>query len=81
MPPKQLPNLVLELADTNIPCDPCKLPCIDRHYVVAQPTDYNKRTKTMKKGAKMLLFTVKAKDFKKMGKAVIEDAKSYQFKS
>jgi hypothetical protein len=73
------PNLVLDLNETKIPCDPCKLPCIDRHYVVCRPKDYNKRTKKLKHGAKILLFTIKANQPKAFVRSVIDDAKVYQF--
>jgi len=81
MPRKPSQNLVLELGNTNIPCDPCKLPCIDNHYIVLRPTDYNKRTKKAKKGARMLLFTITAKTRKELRDAILEDAKTYQFKN
>jgi hypothetical protein len=74
-------NLVMELGDTKIPCDPCKMPCIDKHYIVVRPKDYNKRTKKLKHGAKMVLFTITAKTRKDLAHAIIEDAKKYQFKN
>jgi hypothetical protein len=79
MAPRNTENLVLELQDTNIPCDPCPLPCIDKHFLVCRPKDYNRRTKKLKHGAKILLFTIKADQPKAFERAVIKDAKEYQF--
>ena len=79
--PKSIPlNLVMELGDTNIPADPCKLPCIDKHYIVVRPKDYNKRKKILKHGARFVAFTIKGKVKKDLANAIIEDAKRYQFK-
>ena len=74
-------NLVMELGDTKIPCDPCKLPCIDKHYVVCRPEDYDKRKKVLKHGARIILFTITAKTRKELAAAILEDAKTYQFKN
>lgn len=80
MPKTQLLNLVLELGETNIPADPCKLPCIDKHYIVVRPKEYNKRKKVLKHGARFLAFTITAKTRKEIAHVVLEDAKRYQFK-
>jgi homospermidine synthase len=79
MPKSQLPNLVLELGDTNIPADSCKLPCVDRHYIVVRPEDYNKRKKVLKHGVKFVAFTITAKTRKDLAQAIIDDATRYQF--
>ncbi|HEY1757942.1 MAG TPA: hypothetical protein VGG72_21410 [Bryobacteraceae bacterium] len=81
MPKAPSENLVLELGETNIPADPCKLPCTDRHYIVIRPEDYNKRKKVLKHGAKFLAFTITAKARKDLAAVVLEDAKRYQFKN
>jgi hypothetical protein len=81
MPKSQPLNLVLELGDTNIPADPCKLPCVDKHYIVVRPEDYNKRKKLLKHGVKFIAFTITAKTRKDLANAIIEDAKTYQFKN
>jgi len=72
-------NLVLELGDTNIPHDPCKLPCIDKHFIVVRPGEYDKRKKLLKKGALFVGFTVKGKTKKAELDEIIKDAKRYQF--
>jgi hypothetical protein len=77
----QVFNLVMELGDTNIPCDPCKLPCIDKHFIVVRPKDYDKRKKVLKHGALFVAFTIKGKTKKDDVDAIIEDAKRYQFKN
>ena len=80
--PKSIPfNLVMELGGTNTPADPCKLPCIDKHYIVVRPKDYDKRKKILKHGAKFVAFTIKAKTKKDLANAIVEDAKRYQFKA
>ena len=80
--PKSIPlNLVLELGDTNIPQDPCKLPCIDKHYIVVRAKDYDKRKKVIKRGSPFLGFTIKAKTKKDVIEAIIESGKRYQFKN
>jgi hypothetical protein len=81
MPKPRAENLVLELGETNIPCDPCKLPCVDRHYIVVRPEDYNKRKKVLKHGARFLAFTITAKTRHEITNAVLEDAKRYQFEN
>jgi hypothetical protein len=79
---KSIPlNLVMELDDTKIPLNPCKLPCIDKHYIVVRPKDYDKRKKVVKKGAPILAFTVKAKTKKDVMEAIFESGKRYQFKN
>jgi len=79
--PKSIPlNLVLELGDTKIPADPCKLPCINKHYIVVRPKDYDKRKKVLKHGAKFVAFTITKKTRKALADAIIEDAKRHQFK-
>ena len=80
--PESIPlNLVLELGDTNIPQTPCKLPCIDKHYIVVRAKDYDKRKKVIKRGAPFLGFTIKAKTKKDLIAAIIESGKRYQFKN
>lgn len=81
MPKSKTFNLVLEIADTNIPADSCKLPCMDKHYIVVRPKDYDKRKKVLKHGARFIAFTIKAKTKKDMANAIIEDAKRYEFKN
>lgn len=76
----QIKNLVLELGDTNIPADACKLPCQDKHIIVVRPQDYDKRKKTLKHGARYIAFTIKAKTRKELVDVVLQDAKTYQFK-
>lgn len=79
--PKAIPfNLVIELGDTNIPCDPCRLPCIDKHYIVMRPKDYDKRKKVLKHGARFIAFTIKAKTKKDIVTETLEAAKRYKFK-
>ena len=78
--PKSIPlNLVMELGDTNIPADPCKLPCVDKHYIVVLPKEYDKRKKVLKHGVKFIAFTITSKTRKDLAQAIIEDAKRYQF--
>lgn len=79
MPKTRLLNLVMELGDTNIPADPCKLPCIDKHYIVVRPKDYDKRKKILKRGALFVAFTIKGKTKKDLAAAIVEDAKRYTF--
>jgi homospermidine synthase len=80
--PKSIPfNLVLELGDTNIPADPCKLPCVDKHYIVVRPKDYDKRKKVLKHEARFIAFTITKKTRKDLADAIIEDAKRYKFKN
>jgi hypothetical protein len=80
--PKTTPfNLVLELGETNIPADPCKLPCVNKHYIVVRPKDYDKRKKILKHGALFAGFTITKKTRKDLADAIIEDAKRYKFKN
>jgi hypothetical protein len=80
--PKTIPlNLVMELGDTNIPQTACKLPCMDKHYIVVRPKDYDKRKKVVKLGRPFLAFTVKAKTKKDLADAIIESGIRYQFKN
>lgn len=79
MPKKQTENLVMELSDTNVPYTPCRLSCVNKHYIVVQPKDYNKRTKRLKHGARFIAFTITAKTRKELAEEIIEDAKRYQF--
>jgi hypothetical protein len=79
MPPALKPNLVMELDDTEIPCDPCKPGCTDKHYVVCRPKDYNKRTKKLKHGVKILLFTIRATEDPDFARVVLHEAQTFQF--
>jgi hypothetical protein len=80
MPKTQPLNLVLELGDTNIPADACKLPCLDKHYIVVRAKDYDKRKKVLKHGVRFIAFTITSKTRKDLAQAIFDDAKRYQFK-
>lgn len=70
-------SLCLNLKETNIPADPC--PCKDMHFIICKPKDYEKKTKTLKKGARYFLFRIPRQTRKAVVQAIIKEAEQYQF--